>query len=199
MNPNRCLAVAAAFAALTFGATLAVSPSLAGAHDGEHPDPGATPAPVTSGELTGAQRQVIREATRALRDPAAAEAAGYLPSEACAELPGVGGMGQHWVNPALLLDGGRIDPTMPEVLLFAPGRGGRLELLGVEYLAFDADGDLTTDDDRPTMLGHPLDGPMPGHEEDMPVHYDLHAWVFTHNPSGELAPWNPRVSCDVER
>lgn len=193
MNPNRRIAASAAFAALAFGASLAVPTSLAGAHDGNHDEP--TPARVPAGELTGAQRQVIREATRELRDPAAAEAAGYLPSPACAEVPGVGGMGQHWINPALLDDGGRIDPTMPEVLLFAPSPSGELELVGVEYMAFDADQDLGTDGDRPTMLGHPLEGPMPGHEEGMPVHYDLHAWVFTNNPSGELAAWNPRVSC----
>lgn len=199
MNPNRRLAAAAAFAALTFGATLAVSPPLAGAHDGGDDGPTPAPASAPTGELTGAQRQVIREATRSLRDPAAAEAAGYLPTDACAELPGVGGMGQHWVNPVLLDDGGRIDPTTPEVLLFAPGKSGRLELLGVEYVAFDVDQDLSTAADRPTMLGHPLEGPMPGHEDGMPVHYDLHAWVFTNNPSGDLATWNPRVSCEVGR
>lgn len=190
MNPNRRLAAAAAFAAFTFGATLGVSPSIAGAHGGHH-----DPAPTTGDQLTGAQRQVIREATRHFRDPAAAEAAGYVPTDECAFLPGVGGMGRHWVNPGLLLDG-RIDPTMPEVLLYATGPSGRLELLGVEYLAFDADGDLGTDEDRPTMMGHPLEGPMPGHEPGMPVHYDLHAWVFTHNPSGDLATWNPAVTCD---
>ena len=198
MNPNRRLAAAVAFTAMTFGATLAVSPTSAGAHDGHH-EPAPAPAPAPAGELTGPQRQVIREATRAFRDPAAAQAAGYIPSDACAELPGVGGMGQHWVNPGLLLDGGRIDPTMPEVLLFAPARSGRLELLGVEYMAFIAPGQLAEGDAAPTMLGHALEGPMPGHEEGMPVHFDLHAWVHTQNPGGDLAPWNPRVSCEVGR
>ena len=198
MNPNRRIAASAAFAALAFGPLLAVSASSAGAHDGGH-TPTSAAAPTKGGQLSGAQRQVIREATRDLRDPAAAQAAGYRPSPECAELPGVGGMGQHWINLALLDDGGRIDPTMPEVLLFAPSPNGELELVGVEYMAFDADQDLGTDGDRPTMLGHPLEGPMPGHEEGMPVHYDLHAWVFTNNPSGELATWNPRVSCEVGR
>lgn len=197
MNPNRRLAAAAAFAAFTFGATLAVSPTLAGAHDGAHPEP--APSPVAASELTGAQRQVIREATRALRDPAVAEAAGYLPTEECAEAPGMGGMGQHWINPALLLDGGRIDPTTPEVLLFAPAADGRLELVGVEYMAFIAPGELAPGGPAPTMLGHALEGPMPGHGGDMPEHYDLHAWVHANNPSGELAAWNPRVSCEVGR
>ena len=161
MNPNRRIAASAAFAALAFGASLAVPTALAGAHEGNHDEPVPVPAPAPVQKLTGAQRQVIREATRELRDPQAAEAAGYLPAEACAELPVVGGMGPHWINPPLLDDGGRIDPT---------------------------------DEDRPTMLGH-LEGPMPGHETDMPVHCDLHAWVFSNNPSGELATWNPRVSC----
>ena len=199
MNPNRRIAASAAFAALAFGPLLAVSASSAGAHDGADHTPTSAAAPAKAGQLTGAQRQVIREATRDLLDPAAARAAGYRSSPECAELPGVGGMGQHWINPTLLDDGGRIDPTMPEVLLFAPGPSGELELVGVDYMAFDADQDLGTDGDRPTMLGHPLEGPMPGHETGMPVHYDLHAWVFTNNPSGELAAWNPRVSCEVGR
>ncbi len=44
-------------------------------------------------------------------------------------------------------------------------------------------------------MGHPFEGPMPGHEPGMPVHYDLHAWVFTDNPSGNLAAWNPKITC----
>ncbi len=91
----------------------------------------------------------------------------------CAEAPGLGAMGYHYVNPELIGDG-RVDPTRPEVLLFAPTKKGP-KLVGVEYLVFDADGLLETDDDRPTMLGHGLEGPMPGHEPGMPVHYDLHA------------------------
>ncbi len=105
-------------------------------------------------------------------------------------------MGFHYVNPALVADG-RVDPTTPDVLLFAPGRDGRLRLVGVEYLVADADQDLATDGDRPTLMGHAFDGPMPGHEPGMPVHYDLHAWVYQRNPAGELAPWNPAVRCPV--
>ena len=184
--------VAATLASLALGVTtLAITPTLAGAHDGDHPAP--APAPTPTG-LTGPQRQVIREATRQFRDPAVAAAAGYVAEPVCAELPGVGGMGYHWVNPELVGDG-IIDPTKPEVLLYMPARNGQLELLGVEYMKVDADQDLATFEDRPTMLGQPLEGPMPGHGGDMPVHYDLHAWVFTNNPSGELATWNPRVSC----
>lgn len=41
----------------------------------------------------------------------------------------------------------------------------------------------------------PFDGPMLGHEQGMPVHSDLHVWLYKHNPAGMLEPWNPAVSC----
>ena len=67
--------------------------------------------------------------------------------------------------------------------------------MGVEYFRADADQDLRTDADRPSLFGHAFDGPMPGHEPGMPVHDDLHVWLFRANPDGQLAAWNPRVSC----
>lgn len=61
--------------------------------------------------------------------------------------------------------------------------------MGVEWWAADA-GQPT-----PSVLGIPLDGPMPGHGPDMPTHYDLHAWIWKANPSGMFAAWNPNVTC----
>jgi hypothetical protein len=29
----------------------------------------------------------------------------------------------------------------------------------------------------------------------MPIHYDLHVWLFKPNPAGVFASWNPRVHC----
>lgn len=142
--------------------------------------------------LTDAQREVIREATSKFRDPLVAEAAGYVNTGACVELPGVGGMGVHFVKPPLLTTG--IDPTLPEILVYEPTSKG-LRLVAVEYFSVDADQDLATDSDRPTLFGRAFEGPSPGHDPSMPVHYDLHAWVFKSNPMGDLAAWNPNVSC----
>jgi hypothetical protein len=153
-----------------------------------HRDPGSG--------LTGAQRTVIREATHQFRDVDVAIAAGYVPTDECAALPdGSAGMGYHYVNPALAGDA-LIDPTMPEILVYVEGDHGALELGAVEYFAADADQDLVTADDRPTLMGHPFEGPMAGHEPGMPVHYDLHVWLYERNPAGELSAWNPNVSCD---
>ncbi len=119
---------------------------------------------------------------------------GFVPTEECVELPGVGGMGLHYVNPARLQDG-VVDPVRPDILLYAK-EDGRLRLVGVEWFAADPDQDLATDAGRPQLFGQPFDGPMPGHGPGMPIHYDLHAWIWKHNPTGTFAAWNPRVTCD---
>ncbi|WP_430782368.1 hypothetical protein [Actinoplanes sp. G11-F43] len=149
-----------------------------------------TPASAAPPALTSAQRTVLIEATRQYRDVKAALDAGYLATDLC-----VPGMGYHYVHPALSA-GIIIDPVLPEVLLYDRSQ----KLLGIEYFKADADGDLGTDTDRPTLFGHRFDGPMHGHEVPagapmMPVHYDLHVWLYTKNPAGELATTNPKVTC----
>ncbi len=95
--------------------------------------------------------------------------------------------GHHYVNLQLASDL-TSDPFRPEVLLYAPVGNG-LKLVGVEYFQADAG------QARPAVLGQPFDGPMPGHEPGMPTHYDLHVWLWQHNPNGIFAPWNPTVQC----
>lgn len=121
-------------------------------------------------------------------------AAGYVPASPCEQLAGAGGMGIHYLNPALVGDPS-VDPANPEILLYVPKENGNLELVGVEYFVVDRDQNTTTDDDRPSLFGRGFDGPMAGHAPDMPVHYDLHVWLYEANPSGTFAVWNPNVSC----
>lgn len=118
--------------------------------------------------------------------------------EPCVTSPGApappGAMGIHYVNGGLVGDP-TIDPLQPEVLLYAPADDGQLKLVGVEYMKIDADQNLATDGDRPSIFGVPFDGPMPGHNPTMPIHYDLHVWFWEDNPLGEFVPFNPAVSC----
>jgi hypothetical protein len=136
----------------------------------------------------------VRRATMAYKDVDAAELAGYVPAGPCAEDPKRGGMGVHYENLALIEDG-VLDPLRPEVLVYQPAKNGKLRLGAVEYFRVDADQDLATDPDRPWMFDVPFDGPMLGHNPVMPIHYDLHVWLYRHNPAGLFAMWNPRVSC----
>lgn len=174
------------FSSITLCAALLGGNLTAQAHD--------TNDAASTARLTGAQRTVIREATWRFKDVDTAIAAGYMPTDTCAALPGVGGMGYHFVNPVLSSDA-RIDPTQPEILLYIKDDTGRFKLAGVEWFKADADQDLSTDSDRPTLFGHPFDGPMLGHEPGMPAHFDLHVWVYLNNPAGELSAWNPKVTC----
>lgn len=134
----------------------------------------------------------LRDDLAPLRTPEAAISAGYVPTDTCVALPGTGGMGYHYLNPSLL---GSVDPEHPAILVFVPTADGGRTLGAAEWFHADADQDLATSDDKPSLYGVPFDGPMPGHEPGMPIHDDLHAWLFVHNPLGLTSPWNPRVHC----
>jgi hypothetical protein len=138
--------------------------------------------------------QDVRAAVARYHSFGQAQRDGYtVEGEPCVASP-AGTMGIHAVNPALLADDA-IDPLRPEILLYVPKKNGKLKLVGVEYWKADADQNLATAGDRPSLFGRPFDGPMPGHNPTMPIHYDLHVWVAEANPSGVFALFNPALSC----
>jgi hypothetical protein len=153
-------------------------------------------APVDPGWLHRLRREMSK-----FKDPRVAERYGYRRTNNCSQFPynGVdgkplGGMGYHYFNARLVADPA-IDLFRPEVMVYVPdGRGGRT-LGAVEYFRPDRDQRMATPDDRPTLLGRQFQGPMEPHEEGMAIHYDMHIWLFKHNPKGLFEPWNPRVTC----
>jgi hypothetical protein len=169
----------AAIATLGAGAVLAAPAAAA---------PEAAPTTAAGGELAE-----VKRATARYHRIAPALEAGYQPAGHCTEEPGVGAMGYHFAKEELVADPA-LDPRRPEILVYER-RGHGLRLVAVEYFSVDADQNLDTDDDRPSLFDRPFDGPMLGHEPGMPIHYDLHAWVWKHNPAGVFAQYNPRVSC----
>jgi hypothetical protein len=153
-------------------------------------------APATAGDgpLSPALQEV-RAAMARYHSFEQAQRDGYtVEGEPCVAAPGLGTMGIHAINPPLLADNA-IDPLQPEILLYVPKSNGQLELVGVEYWKADADQNLDTSGDKPSVLGQPFDGPMLGHTPTMPIHYDLHVWVAEANPSGVFAMFNPAISC----
>ena len=103
-------------------------------------------------------------------------------------------MGIHAINPALMADDA-IDPLRPEILLYVPKADGKLQLVAGEYCKGDADQNLGTSGDRPSLFGRGFEGPMPGHNPSMPIHFDMHVWVAEVNPNGVFALFNPAISC----
>jgi hypothetical protein len=186
LSPLSLAAATCAALALALAAIGAGNPAAAAAHPGAHH--GDIP-PETEEQL-----REVRRATLAFRDVEAARAAGYEKVSECEDDPKYGAMGIHYAHPGLIADG-KLDVTRPEILVYQPKKGGKLRLGAVEYFQADADQDLATDDDRPTLFGMPFDGPMLGHNPQMPIHYDLHVWLYRHNPAGLFAMWNPSVDC----
>ena len=153
----------------------------------------ALPTAVAGLDPLDAQLNDLRAATARYHSVTQAEKAGYVKDPHCASSP-LGGMGYHYENRALMADDA-IDALRPEILVYAPKGNGKLELVAVEYWKRDADQLLSTSGDKPVLFGRGFDGPMPGHGPVMPVHYDLHVWLYEPNPSGMFAPFNPNVVC----
>ena len=105
-----------------------------------------------------------------------------LPSQ-----PGAGAMGFHYGKLAFIQDGGVVNLTQPELLLYEPGKNGQLRFVGVEYIVPFTDHPASAA--PPTLLGQSF-----SQVPEFGV-WGLHIWVGRHNPSGIYAPWNPKVSC----
>ena len=146
------------------------------------------------------QLRDVERATSQFRDVANAEAAGYaelLDAQgiACIALPGVGGMGIHYVNGALVGDT-VLDPLTPEAMVYAPARDDRLKLVAVEYIVFAEPWDAEHAD-PPALFGVEFDLTPADNRFALPPFYALHAWIYRPNPAGVFTPWNPRVTCPV--
>jgi hypothetical protein len=144
-----------------------------------------------------------RAATAQYFDEIVALNDGFVPDVACVARPGVGGMGIHYIRPDRASDAS-VDARFPEVLLYAPEADGRRRLVGVEYFEpvfsngtpwFGPGAPPSVDNPPPVLYGRTFVGPMPGHNPQMPWHYELHVWAWRNNPMGTFAQWNPRVSC----
>lgn len=120
-----------------------------------------------------------------------ARKAGYVPFYVCTEQPGVGTMGQHYVNFDLVADP-RIDPLKPEALVYEPQRNGGYKLVALEWVRVGPE-----TNPAPQVLGRPMlhvgSGNRYGIEPD--GFYERHYWLYKANPDGAFADWNPTVSC----
>jgi hypothetical protein len=131
----------------------------------------------------------VRRATARYHSVEVAVSDGFVGPAPCAP-----GKGVHYSHPGRMANPA-IDATEPEVLVYEPRSNGKLRLVAIEWLAFDPDQNLTTVAGRPSLFGVPFDGPMLGHGPGMPIHFDLHAWLWKHNPSGVFTADNPNATC----
>jgi hypothetical protein len=143
-------------------------------------------------EATGLVREVL-QATEDFRDVNNALAAGYGSSGSCVSGPEKGAMGVHFPKGSLVEDG-LLDPQKPEILIYEQ-RGGRLRLLGVEFLVtFDAW--HANNVQPPVLLGQHFHYVGTPNRYGLPAFYELHVWAWRDNPNGMFVDWNPAVSCE---
>ena len=146
----------------------------------------------------------LRDTTDQYHDVALALEAGYRPSAAGCEDSETGAMGIHYGHPALLgvVRGSNpvrgtdpnIDPLRPEIILYEPQLDGSRRLVAIEFVVYKAAWDAVNTQ-PPTFYGVPFDVKI-GHEAHGHAdHYELHLWLWRHNPLGMFAPWNPKVQC----
>ena len=75
-----------------------------------------------------------------------------------------------------------------------PLANGRQRLVALEYVVFQADWD-PHHASPPELFGEEFELVPAGNRYGLPPFYELHAWLWKHNPAGMFEDWNPRVSC----
>ncbi|MDQ1687958.1 MAG: hypothetical protein QOK42_933 [Frankiaceae bacterium] len=155
-----------------------------------------TVAPASAGDSFSA----ARSGTAQYHNIATAKADGFGELKdkngiACIDNP-AGGMGIHYVL------GSRVgDPTenagAPEVLVYEPQKNGQMKLVAVEYVVLKSSWEGAGNTARPSLFGQTFELVPEGNRYGLPDFYELHAWIWEHNPSGMNEDWNPKVSCDA--
>lgn len=196
-RPARVVRLAALALLVSCGAD---TPSAVETHSAMH----ASAAPAFELSLSAEDRQLlaqIRAATAQYHDVDRAVADGYVREPVCAAIA-IGAMGVHYPNTALIGfvpnvlprtgTDPNIDPLRPDVLVYEPQPNGRMRLVAVEYMVFQAAWVAAHPDQPvPSMFGVPFDLRTHGWRP----HFELHLWLWRENPNGLTAEWNPKVEC----
>ena len=150
----------------------------------------ATPGDAAQNQLLA----TIREATARYHDVDAAIADGYVQGSPCEAMPGQG-IGIHYRKASLF--NATVDPSQPELLVYEPRKNGDLQFVAVAFVVPAAAWDPTHN--APPTLGDQVfeDKRVPDWSSPPFPTYELHVWVWKHNPNGMYATTNPNVSCDA--
>jgi hypothetical protein len=130
----------------------------------------------------------VRAANDRFTDVSAAVAEGYASKGCVTSLDG-GSMGVRYVNAAYLKDES-IDIKRPQAVLYEPLPGGKLALVGVQYMTFS--GVASLEGRTFAFVGRP-------NNYGLEAFYELPVWAWKSNPHGAFVEMNPTVSCDYTR
>jgi hypothetical protein len=156
---------------------------------------------MSAGDMAGLDADLaqVRRVTARFHDVDAARQAGYELGwvngagvriiTGCVSHPTAGAMGYHYFDPELMADL-TTDLLRPEVLVYAPGDDGKLQLAAIEWVVRGQNSNPPGVSSPPSMFGMPMHILVPA-----VGFYIMHAWVWKPNPAGMFADWNPDVTC----
>jgi hypothetical protein len=153
---------------------------------------GHGPPRVLSGRLV----DQVRKATERFKDIHVAIGEGWVQGSPCVSGPNEGAMGVHYVQPTRIGDG-VLNAAEPEALIYEPMPGGRVRLVGVEFIEI-AEVWALANSTPPALEGHLLHLNGAPNRYGLPAFYELHVWAWQGNPNGTFADWNTLVSCELQ-
>ena len=139
--------------------------------------------------------QVVRHATQKYINVNAAISAGYQPVLGCVSGQDHGAMGVHYVNASLL--NGEVDATQPQALIYEPLGGGKMQLVGVEFIV-DASTWQKKNPGPPALYQQLLQLIPSPNRYGLNTFFELHVWAWQDNPNGAFVDWNNDVSCNLQ-
>lgn len=113
---------------------------------------------------------------------------------ACIDKQGAGGMGIHYVLGSRVGDPA-IRASEPELVIYRPGKDGKLTLVAVEYVVLADAWAEAGNTKAPSLFGQTFTLVGAPNRYDLPPFFELHAWVWDRNDSGTFADYNPAVRC----
>ena len=141
--------------------------------------------------------ELVRNATRQYFDVNRATAAGYGPFLGCVTGQDHGAMGVHYVS-GTLLNGGDLDASRPQALIYEPLKNGKMQLVGVEFIVFAAPWLAANNNTPPVLEGQVLQYVDSPNRFNIPAFFELHVWAWRDNPQGAYVDWNNHVTCAHE-
>ncbi len=173
-----------------------IGPSRALAQEAHQHTPTPEQYQATLGQQSNANAlmKIVRDNTVRFKDVSVAVAEGYALQFGCVSGDDWGAMGLHYVN-GDLVNGGVVDATRPQIVIYEATPSGTLRLIGADFLVI-ADAWDKTHSGPPELMGqlfHYFEAP---NRFGLPAFYTLHVWAWKENPKGAFVNWHPNVSCE---
>ena len=154
----------------------------------------------TAGHADDDGLSAVRQVTAKYHDISVATGDGFqeltdAAGVACIQDPnGSGTMGIHYVKMSRVGDPS-IKANEPELVIYQPMKNGQMKLVAVEYVVVAQAWADAGHDKAPSLFGKTFKLIPQPNRYGLPPFYELHAWAWDHNKSGDFADYNPGVSC----